>query len=56
MSEIVKVVIIGCGRIGNVSFQNELNSFIHSIKNKTKPKVSLFDGKQATILAEAAYS
>ena len=24
-------------------------------KNKTKPKVSLFDGKQATILAEAAY-
>ena len=39
----------------NVSFQNELNSFIHSIKNKTKPKVSLFDGKQAMILAEAAY-
>ena len=40
MSEIVKVVIIGCGRIGNVLFQNELNSFIHSMKNKTKPKVS----------------
>ena len=38
-----------------ISFQNELNSFIHLIKNKTKPKVNLFDGKQATIFAEAAY-